>query len=102
MYLIQFLLPLYDNEGRQFAQASYAQVNVELTERFGGVTAYAQAPASGLWQQGEGKVMRDELIVHEVMAETLDQEWWRGYRQRLEARFSQASIVNRTLAVQML
>lgn len=102
MYLVQFLLPLYDNKGKQFAHALYAQVRYELTERFGGVTAYAQAPASGLWQQESGKVVHDELIVHEVMAETLDRDWWRSYRQRLEARFSQTSIVIRAHAVQML
>jgi len=102
MYLIQFLLPLYDNEGERFSQSSYAQVRAELTERFGGMTAYAQAPASGLWRQEEGEVMHDELVAHEVMAETLDSEWWRGYRQSLEARFRQESIVIRAHAIQML
>jgi hypothetical protein len=39
MYLVQILLPVYDNDGRPFPASSYADVRRELTERFGGLTA---------------------------------------------------------------
>jgi hypothetical protein len=37
----------------------------------------------------------DELIVFEVMAETLHASWWRGYRFQLEREFRQDEIVVR-------
>ena len=40
MYLIQFLLPRYDNLKRPFPSAEFEKVRTELIERFGGVTAH--------------------------------------------------------------
>lgn len=40
MYLIQILLPAYDNEGLQYANTLYLQTHDELVERFGGLTDY--------------------------------------------------------------
>lgn len=47
MHLIQLLLPLYDNQGNRFDHAVFDEVQAELTERFGGVTAYLRSPARG-------------------------------------------------------
>ena len=41
MHLIQLFLPLYDNDGQAFAKPLFDTVRGELTERFGGVTAFA-------------------------------------------------------------
>ena len=101
MQLIQLLLPLYDNQGQAFDGAMYQQVRDELIAGFGGVTAYTRAPASGMWQQGEGAV-RDDLIIYEVMTEALDQAWWRNYRVSLEQRFLQESLVIRAHEIRML
>lgn len=38
MYLVQLLLPLYDNDGHPFPAAAYAELRAELTERFGGLS----------------------------------------------------------------
>ena len=46
MYLIHILLPLNDNEGRPHGRELLRAV--ELTERFGGLTAHTRAPAEGL------------------------------------------------------
>jgi len=101
MYLVQFLLPRRDNEKRPFERAEFEKVRKELTERFGGVTAFLQSPASGLWQD-EGETSRDELFLFEVMTDTLDRDWWRGYRADLERRFRQEAIVVRALGAQRL
>ena len=45
MHLVQFLLPLQDPDGRPFPHAAYARVRDELTDRFGGATAFLQSPA---------------------------------------------------------
>ena len=67
----------------------------ELTERFGGVTAFMQSPAMGLWEDETGQVRRDELASFEVMTETLDRDWWHAYREQLAQRFRQQEIVMR-------
>jgi hypothetical protein len=48
MYLIHILLPLKDNQGRPHGRELFRGVAGELTERFGGLTAYTRAPAEGL------------------------------------------------------
>ncbi|HEU4558842.1 MAG TPA: hypothetical protein VFS20_13370 [Longimicrobium sp.] len=102
MYLIQILLPLKDNQGNAFVHDEYGRVRTEMTERFGGVTFYARAPATGLWKDGEGDLTRDEVVVAEVMAQHQDREWWRLYRQELEARFKQDMVVIRIIQCGLL
>jgi len=101
-HLVQILLPLYDPEGERFAQAFYRRVKDELAERFGGLTAYARAPAEGLWETGPGRKERDDIVVYEVMTEELDPEWWKAYRQELEQRFRQRELVVRAHAISRL
>ena len=81
--LVQFLLPVYDE-----------RVARELTDRFGGLTAYARSPARGLWED-DGTVKRDDIIVYEVMVDELDADWWSAYRKSLEQRFDQKEVVVR-------
>ncbi|HET9578284.1 MAG TPA: hypothetical protein VFP44_10685 [Usitatibacter sp.] len=102
MHLVQILLPLYDARGERFAGALYARVKDELTERFGGLTAYARAPAEGLWESRPGSTQRDDIVVYEVMAEELDPAWWTQYRQELEGRFRQRELVVRAHAISRL
>ena len=59
MYLIQLLLPLYDNEQNAFSADLFDQVRGELTDRFGGATAFMRSPAEGFWEHRAGKVHRD-------------------------------------------
>jgi hypothetical protein len=61
MYLIQILLPLHDAKGRGFPKAKYEQVATELTEKFGGVTAFTRTPAEGRWKPGGGPASEDGL-----------------------------------------
>lgn len=88
---MQWLLPLRDNHGVRFPQGLFAQVREELTEAFGGVTAYPHSPALGLWED-EGEVQRDELVLFEVLVDRFDPEWWCAYRDRLCRRFRQEAI----------
>ncbi|HEX8705165.1 MAG TPA: hypothetical protein VF815_40410 [Myxococcaceae bacterium] len=101
MYLIQFLLPLRDNERRPFPRADFDRVRAELIERFGGVTAFLQSPASGAWKE-EGETTHDEVVLFEVMTEALDRAWWKNYREDLERRFRQEAIVVRALGAEHL
>jgi len=100
-HLVQLLLPLYANDGEAVAPACLDAVRRELTDKFGGLTAYTRAPAEGRWRTGD-RVSRDEVIVVEVMTDELDRGWWSEYRRTLEHRFEQQEIVARASAVERL
>jgi hypothetical protein len=102
MWLVQILLPLYDNNGARFSGDLFQSVRSELANAFEGVTVYSRAPAEGLWKGDESSVCRDDLILFEVMAEHLDAAWWQHYRKQLESRFRQRQIVIRAQEMQLL
>jgi len=94
VFVVEIFLPLTDNDGRQFSSDLYAKERQTLTERFGGLTIYSRAPAAGLWAQDDS-VVRDDIVIFEVMAEKLDAEWWAQYRAHLQAVFRQDSLLIR-------
>lgn len=96
------LLPLYGDTGRRVPVTTYTQVRRELTERFGGVTAFLRSPAHGTWKDGDGTVDRDEVVMCEVMVEALEREWWANYRSTLEERFEQRELVMRAVEIERL
>jgi hypothetical protein len=98
MYLIEILLPISDNGGKRFDAQKYMRVREGLTRRFGGITAFTRAPAEGI-SHANGEVVHDDIIVFEVMTDTLDGEWWGAYRQRLEKEFAQDEIIIRASTV---
>jgi len=102
MYVIQIFLPLKRNDGGDQPRALFGEVRRELVERFGGLTAFSRAPAEGLWEDGDGAVERDSIVIFEVMAEALDRAWWDAFRERLEECFAQEEILLRASAVERL
>lgn len=101
MYLIQILLPLYDNEGTPFPSHEYAKVRDELAEMFGGITAYVRSPAEGLWR-APGNTVRDEIVIYEIMTDKLDSVWWQAYREGLSASFRQEMLIVRVSEIRLL
>jgi hypothetical protein len=102
MYLVQLLIPLYDNEGRVFDKSMLDRVRNELTERFGGITTYRRSPAEGLWQEESGQVTSDQVVIYEVMAEELDRTRWKLYGEELAGRFHQQEMMMRAISVERL
>ncbi|MDH5824804.1 hypothetical protein QFW77_17685 [Luteimonas sp. RD2P54] len=102
MHLIQIFLPLRDDDGSAFPKALYESVRRELTDRFGGVTAFVRSAAVGAWEDEEGRVQRDEVVLFEAMTEHVDHGWWAGYRGELERRFRQDEVLVRASAVERL
>jgi hypothetical protein len=98
-HLVQILLPLHLSHGSDVPPEVFAEVRDELTERFGGVTAYSRSPATGLWKRTEAEVERDQVIMVEVVVDTFDREWWTMYREQLEQRFDQEEIHARAVAI---
>jgi hypothetical protein len=101
MHLVEILLPLQDNSGQSFEAERYADVRLQLTERFGGLTAFTRSPAQGITTES-GTPVHDEIVVFEVMTEALDVSWWGKYRLRLEREFRQDQILIRASTVTLL
>jgi hypothetical protein len=103
LILIELLLPLYDNRGQEIDHAHYGQVANELSERFGGLTAHTRAPARGLWKPSQHEnTRRDDIVIFEVMTDSVDVAWWAAYRRELEVRFRQDQVVIRAIQVDLL
>ncbi len=102
MYLIQILLPLYDNEGLPLSQLEFLRVRDELSERFGGITTYMRSPARGLWKETRDTTVHDDIVIYEVMADELDREWWKSYREQLTLAFRQELLIVRVSEIQLL
>ena len=100
--LVQILLPVNRQDGSAVSAEEFARVRIELTERFGGVTAYSRSPATGLWKSAEDEVERDQVIMVEVVVDEFDPRWWEHYRQALERRFDQQEIHARALALELI
>jgi hypothetical protein len=100
-HLVQILLPIYDNAGNRFPPDVYAKVRFDLTQRFGGLTAYSRAPAEGVWDGGK-EIKRDDIMVLEVMVEELEGSWWNDYRRQLQELFRQDEIVLRAQSYEPL
>ena len=102
MFLLQLFLPVYDRTGRAFPKAMFDAVRAELTERHGGVTAYLRSPAVGLWEDEDGAIERDDVLLFEAMVDAIDRPWWFEFRRELERRFAQDEILLRSSAVERL
>jgi hypothetical protein len=102
MFLVQILLPLYSDSGERLPRERFAEVRRELTSRYGGATAFLRSPAEGTWKDEAGRVEHDEVVMCEVMAESLEREWWAQYRGTLESRFGQRELVVRALEIELI
>lgn len=100
-FCIEIFVPLFRARGEPVDGACLKALETELTERFGGVTAFTRAPARGRWTDGD-QVQTDEVVIYEVMAPDLDRAWWAGLRARLEADLAQDEVVIRAHAIERL
>ncbi|WP_207533873.1 hypothetical protein [Desertivirga arenae] len=102
MYLVQILLPLYNNSGQEFSSNYYSVVRKELVDKFGGITTYTRSPATGLWKEKEDKTVKDDIVIFELMVQSLDREWWSCYKFKLAKLFEQEVILVRSWEVSIL
>jgi hypothetical protein len=102
MHLIEIFLPLFNNSKRGFDPSIYDTLELELKDKFGGVTFYRNTPAEGLWKDEAGKTNYDELIIAEVMVNKLEMEWWQQLKVRLEQTFQQKEILIRVFEFEKL
>ena len=100
--LIQMLLPTRSPEGSAFPDDLLRRTREELVERFGGITAYTRAPATGVWTSPEGDVEVDSVVMIEVVSEDFEKVWWHSHAETLKKRFRQESIHIRATDVYVL
>ena len=93
MHLIQMLLPIHDERNQKFPDSQFNTVREDLTKHFGGVTAFVRSPAVGLWKKDDEELNRDEVVMFEVMADQLDEDWWATYRKQLQEQFRQDEVL---------
>jgi len=98
---VQLFLPLTRRDSPRRRRCLIADVQRELTNEFGGVTAFINAPAEGAWLKAQ-RTVRDEIVVIEVMVKHLNRAWWKRYKRELERRFVQDVIVVRAIRMEML
>ena len=101
-YLVQIIVPTYFPTGEQVTAAEFARIRRELTDQFGGVTAHTRAPAVGLWEDPEGHLHRDDVVIVEVMTPAFDRAWWKRYADELGGRLQQEALVVRAIPLETL
>lgn len=97
--MIQLYLPLYDPEGKAFPASAYEGIKKELTEKFGGLTMYTRSPAEGLWKENTQKTIKDDILIYEVIARELDQDFWPAYKNKLKKKFNQEELLIRCASI---
>ena len=102
MHLVQILLPVYGNDGAQVLRDNYPGIRDELVARFGGLTAFIQSPAEGLWTGDGNHAGRDDIVMLEIMVKAIERGWWETYRDRLQELLRQESIVVRVLPIERI
>lgn len=103
MKLAEIFIPLNDNNGTDFPASLYQRIEKELTDQFGGVTAFSRAPAKGRWKEDDtGTVAKDDIVIFEVMTDIIDLTWWKNYQTELKKIFDQDEILIRFSDVEML
>jgi len=85
-------LPLRYNDGREIEPSKFDQTRKELVNRFGGLSVL---PGQGLriegWWKSKDALFKDEIRIFRVFC-TPDDEFFKGYKETLKARFEQEEI----------
>jgi hypothetical protein len=102
MKLIQLFIPLYDPLGKKFPENYYKNIKKQLTEKFGGLTIYMRSPAIGLWKEDKQHVVKDDIIVFEVMTTEVDANYWKIYKNNLAKKFCQEELLIRSSDTQLI
>jgi hypothetical protein len=98
---LKFFCPLRTTKGSVSMPGSMREVRQDLSRRFGGITTFTRAPAHGT-SEARGEIVHDDIVVFEVMTDTVDRPWWEAYRHRIEQSFARDEIVIRAVAITRL
>jgi hypothetical protein len=98
----EILLPVRFNDGRPIPDDLFAEVLLELRQRFGAVSSETQI-IRGMWEQ-KGQLYRDDTI--RIFADVPDisasREFFAQFKERLKSRFEQLEIWITTYPIEVL
>lgn len=100
-HLVEILLPKKTGHGEPVRWEWFESLLKELADTFGGATSFLRSPGQGLWQSG-GETESDTIAVIEVMTESIEPEYWRSLRKRLERELTQEKIIIRAQEISLL
>lgn len=80
----------------------YKSIRLELTERFGRLTAYSRSPATGLWKDDDEELTVDKLIVYEVIANDFEKKFWKSFKEILKAQLKQEDKIIRCTGIDVV
>ncbi len=102
MQLFQIFLPVYNTQKQIFPSHFYTSLATNLTEKFGGLTSYSRSTAEGLWKEENNNTVKDDIIIYEIMVESVEVEWWRNLKKRLIIQFEQEEIIVRYYPINLI
>lgn len=102
MKCIELFIPLFNKNGKAFAKKKYKWLRVLLTDKFGGLTIYARAPAEGFWQEKAERTVNDKMIIYEVLVPAIDKVFWQELKLNLLKKFAQDEILIRVTDISLL
>jgi inorganic pyrophosphatase len=100
--LIQLFLPTIAKNGKPFPRSYYDTVREQLTDKFNGVSMYFNSKVSGVWKDEDAKLVKDELMVFEVMSDAITLDFWKSYQRSLQKQFKQESILIRCMDMNLI
>lgn len=90
---VQFLIPVFDRQGRRYARSVHTQLRHDLNEKFGGWSLAAKRPLQGAWRNPEsGEVEYDESWRYEVGIDSLRLHELDEYLGELAHRLDQKAL----------
>jgi inorganic pyrophosphatase len=89
---LELLVPETDAEGIKFPKRYYRDLEKELIEQFGGLTAYQRTPVKGMWQD-KGNFTQQSMFIYELLLPKIEQAYWQRLKQKLEKKFGQKEIL---------
>ena len=101
-HLIEIFLPLNTNDGTPQPVQIFRRTREQFADQFGGETAFTRNSAKGVCLLEDNERLEDDIIVYDVMAETVDRLWWQSYKRDLAERFQQEEILIRATAVSLI
>lgn len=100
MHLIQIFVPQFIKKKR-ISKKILEALAFELSQSFGGATAYLRSPALGLWKK-RTKLDREQILVFEVMVTRLQRREWAKRRLAWQKMFRQEKLLIRSLEIDIL
>jgi hypothetical protein len=97
--LVQLVLPVRDNAGKEFPGKVWEELKTRLAGKFGGVTAFRRAPAEGVWAPADERRTAEDVFIVEVMTPALDKAWWAALQIELERTLRQDHVIIRAIPV---